>query len=72
MKVQPGNCISNASNAKSSRELLKAKPFLNKQFLLSLYYSYIHRYINYASVASVSTYMTNFKKLSSQKSMQRA
>ena len=40
---------------------------MNKQSLLSLYYSYIHSYINYANVAWGSTYMTNFKKPSSQK-----
>ena len=47
--------------AKNLREFLKAKPFLNKQFLLSLYCSYIHSYINYANVTWVSTYMTNLK-----------
>ena len=30
--------------------LFKAKPFLNKQTLLSLYYSYIHSHINHANV----------------------
>ena len=39
---------------------------MNKQSLLSLYYSYIHSYINYANVAWGSTYMTNLKELSSQ------
>ena len=46
--------------------LFKAKSFLNKQSLLSLYYSYIHSYINYANVTWGSTYKTNLKKLSSQ------
>ena len=31
--------------------LFKARPFLNKKSLLSLYYSYIHSYINYGSVS---------------------
>ena len=46
--------------------LFKAKPFLNKQPLLSLHYSYIHSYINYANVAWGSTYITSLKTLSSQ------
>ena len=58
--------------SKSIGLLFKAKPFLNKQSLLSLYYSYMHSYINYANVAWGSTYMANFKKSSSQKSMQCA
>ena len=47
-------------------KLFKAKPFLNKQSLLSLYYSYIHSYINYANVAWGSTHLTNLKILFSQ------
>ena len=45
---------------------LKAKPFVNRQSLLSLYYSYIHSYIKYANVAWESTYLTNLKRLLSQ------
>ena len=41
----------------------KAKPFWNKHSRLSLYYSFIHSYINYANVAWGSTYMTKLKKL---------
>ena len=52
--------------AKSIGLLFKAKPFLNKQSLLSLYYSDIHSYINCTNVAWGSTYMTNLEKLSSQ------
>ena len=37
--------------AKNIGLLLKSKPFLNKQSLLSLYCSYIHSYINYTNVA---------------------
>ena len=46
--------------------LFKARPFLNKKSLLSLYYSYIHSYINYGSVSWGSTCRTNFKKINSQ------
>ena len=35
------------SISKSIGILIKARPFLNKKSLLSLYYLYIHRYINY-------------------------
>ena len=49
--------------AKNIGLLFKAKSFLNKQSLLSLYYSYIQSYINYAIVACGSTCMTNFKKM---------
>ena len=45
---------------------LKAKPFVNRQSLLSLYYSYIHSYIKHANVAWESTYLTNLKRLLSQ------
>ena len=44
----------------------RAKPFLNKESLLALYYSYIHSYLNYANLAWGSTYLTNPKKLRSQ------
>ena len=36
---------------------------MNKHSRLSLYYSFIHSYINYANVAWGSTYMTKLKKL---------
>ena len=55
---------------KSIELFFKTKPFLNKQSLLSLFYSYLHSYINYANVAWGSTYMTNFNKLSSQQNSQ--
>ena len=51
---------------KSIELLFNAKTFLNKLSLLSLYYSYIHSYINYANVLWGSTYMTNLKTLPSQ------
>ena len=46
--------------------LFKARPFLNKKSLLSLYCSYIHSYINYGSVSWRSTCRTNLKKINSQ------
>ena len=46
--------------------LFKARSFLNKKSLFSLYYSYIHSYINYGSVAWGSTCRTNLKKVNSQ------
>ena len=52
--------------AKKNDLLFKAKPFLNKQSLLSLCYSYIYSYINYAKVVWGSTYMTNLKNFSNQ------
>ena len=52
--------------AKNIGLIYRAKPFLDKESLLALYYSYIHSYINYANVAWGSTYLTNLKKLRSQ------
>ena len=52
--------------AKKNDLLFKAKPFLNNQSLLSLCYSYIYSYINYAKVVWGSTYMTNLKNFSNQ------
>ena len=46
--------------------MYRAKPFLDKDSLLSLYFSYIHSYINYADLAWASTYKTNLKKIHSQ------
>ena len=44
----------------------KAKPFLDQDFLLSLHFSYIHSYINYANLAWASTHKTNLKKVHCQ------
>ena len=52
--------------AKNIGILYKAKPYLNKGSLLSLYFSYIHTYLNYANVAWGSTGRTSLKKLNSQ------
>ena len=47
--------------AKNIGLMCRAKPFLNKESLLALYYSYIHSYLNYANLAWGSTYLTNLK-----------
>ena len=46
--------------------LYRAKPFLDKESLLALYYSYIHSYLNYADLTWGSTYLTNLKTLRRQ------
>ena len=46
--------------------MYKAKPFLDKDFPLSLYFSYIHSYINHTNLAWASTHKTNLKKIHSQ------
>ena len=52
--------------AKNIGLLYRAKLFLDKNSLLTLYYSYIHTYLNYANLSWVSTNRTNLKKLLSQ------
>ena len=46
--------------------MYRAKPFLGKHSLLTLHYSYIHTYLNYANLSWASTNRTNLKKLLSQ------
>ena len=46
--------------------LHKARDYLSKESLLSLYYAYIHTYINYSNLAWASTIKTNLKKIHSQ------
>ena len=46
--------------------MYKAKPYIDKHSLLSLYHSYIHSYINYGNIAWGSTTRTNLKKIYSQ------
>ena len=43
-----------------------AKPFLDKDSILSLYFSYIHSYINCTDLGWASTHNTNLKKIYSQ------
>ena len=52
--------------AKNIGLLYRAKTFLGKHSLLTLYYSYIHTYLNYANLTWASTNRTNLKKLQSQ------
>ena len=52
--------------AKNLGLLYKARPFLERNALLALYYSYIQTYINYANIAWGSTCRTNLKKINSQ------
>ena len=51
---------------KSIGLMYKAKPFLDKDSLLSLCFSDIHSYTNYANLAWASTHKTNLKKIHSQ------
>ena len=44
----------------------KGKPYLNKDSLLALYFSYIHSYINYANLVWGSTNRTYLRKINSQ------
>ena len=46
--------------------MYRAKPFLRKHSLLTLYCSYIHTYLNYANLLWASINRTNVKKLLSQ------
>ena len=52
--------------AKNIGIIVRSKPYLNKKCLLSLYYSYIHSYISYPSIAWGNTYLSNLKRISSQ------
>ena len=52
--------------AKNLGLLYKARPFLERNALLALYYSYIQTYINFANIAWSSTCRTNLKKINSQ------
>ena len=52
--------------AKSIGFINKAKPFLDKDSLLPVYFSYIHSYINYVNLAWASSHKVNLKKIYSQ------
>ena len=52
--------------AKNIGLLYRGKPFLGKHPLLTLYYSFVHTYLNYANLTWASTNRTNLKKLQSQ------
>ena len=49
--------------AKNIGILYKAKPYLTKKCMLSLYYSYIHSFVTYGNIAWASTYITNLKHI---------
>ena len=59
-------CVENRVS-KNIGLLYRAKLFLDKNLLLTLYFSYIHTYFNYANLSWGSTNRTNLKKLLSQK-----
>ena len=42
--------------------LNRASYFLNEDSLRTIYFSYIHSYLNYANIAWASTYATKLKK----------
>ena len=52
--------------AKNIGLIYKAKPYLNKDSLLALYFSYFHSYIKYANLVWGSTHRTYLRKISSQ------
>ena len=52
--------------AKNLGPLYKARPFLERNALLALYYENIQTYINYANIAWDSTCRTDLKKINSQ------
>ena len=56
--------------AKKINLLYRGKLFLDKNSLLTLFYSYIHTYSNYANLSWSSTNKTNLKSYSVNKSMQ--
>ena len=47
--------------AKSIGLLNRASYFLNEIFLKTIYFSYIHSYLNYTNIAWASTYATKIK-----------
>ena len=51
--------------AKNIGLIYKGKPYLNKDSLLALYFSYIHSYINYANLVCESTNRTYLRKIKS-------
>ena len=52
--------------AKNIGLIYKAKPYLNKESLLALYFYYIHSYINYVNLVWDKTQGTYLLKISSQ------
>ena len=54
--------------AKNIGFMYRAKLFFDKESSLALYYYYINSYLNYNNLARGSTYLTNLKTYSQQKS----
>ena len=48
--------------AKNIGLIYRASYFLNEHSLKTIYFSYIHSYLNYANIAWASTYVTKLKK----------
>ena len=49
--------------AKNIGLLYKARALLNKESLKTIYFSYMHSYLNYANIAWASTYFTKLKTI---------
>ena len=49
--------------AKNIGLLFRAKKLLDKESLKTIYFSYIHSYLNYANIAWASTYFTKLKTI---------
>ena len=49
--------------AKNIGLLYRVSQFLNEDSLKTVYFSYIHSYLNYANIAWASTYATKLKSL---------
>ena len=49
--------------AKNIGLLYRAKQFLDKESFKTIYFSYIHSYLNYANIKWASTYFTKLKTI---------
>ena len=56
--------------AKNLGLLYEDRPFLERNVLLALYYSYIHTYLNYANIAWAEPAGQTLKKITANKNMQ--
>lgn len=66
MKIYLRKIILKIKSPKNINLLYRTKLFLDKNSLLTLYYSYIHTYLNYENLSWGSTNRANLKKLFSQ------
>ena len=60
-------CYVEKKLAKNSGLLYRAKYLLDESSLKTVYFSYIHSYLNYANIAWTSTYQTKLKTIYYQK-----